>query len=107
VDGELVFEGRTIPGNAYPFEAEQTIEILAGNGSALRVIYNQRDMGLLGGFGQIASFIYTADEILIPTPALSPTVTITPFVSPTPTITPSPTIPPSLTVTPADQPVDL
>ena len=38
---------------------------LAGNGAALRVVYNQRDMGLLGGFGQIASFIYTADEVLV------------------------------------------
>ena len=56
VDGEEVFNGRTIPGNAYPFEAEQSVEVLAGNGAALRVVYNQRDLGLLGGFGQIASF---------------------------------------------------
>jgi cytoskeleton protein RodZ len=104
VDGELAFEGRTIPGNAYPFEGEQSIEVLAGNGSALRVIYNQRDMGLLGGFGQIASFIYTADEILVPTPEVPPTVTNTPFISPTPSITPSPTVTPSLTPTPVDLP---
>ena len=76
VDDEVAFDGRTIPGNAYPFEAEQSIEILAGNGAALRVVYNQRDLGLLGGFGQIARFIYTADEILVPTP--SPTVTLPP-----------------------------
>lgn len=101
VDGELAFEGRTIPGNPYLFEAEQSIEILAGNGSALRVIYNQRDMGLLGGFGQIASFIYTADEVLVPTPAMSPTATSTPFISPTPTVTPSPTL------TPNNLPVDV
>jgi hypothetical protein len=107
VDGEVAFEGRTIPGNAYPFEADQSIEILAGNGSALRVIYNQRDLGLLGGFGQIASFIYTADEIVTPTPAMSPTVTDTPFISPTPTITPSPTDTPSPTPTQADLPVDV
>lgn len=106
VDGELAFEGRTIPGNAYPFEAEQSIEVLAGNGSALRVIYNQRDMGLLGGFGQIASFIYTADQILVPTPEVPPTVTNTPFISPTPSITPSPTVTPSPTPTPANTPVD-
>lgn len=91
VDGEEVFNGRTIPGNAYPFEAEQSIELLAGNGAALRVVYNQRDMGLLGGFGQIASFIYTADEILVPTPVIPPTPTNTPFISPTPSTTPSPT----------------
>ncbi len=96
VDGEIAFDGRTIPGNAYPFDAEQSIEVLAGNGAALRVVYNQRDLGLLGGFGQIARFIYTVDEIQVPTPLVPPTPTITPFVSPTPSVTPSPspTLPP-------------
>ena len=91
VDDEVAFEGRTIPGNAYSFEAEQSVEVLAGNGAALRVVYNQRDLGLLGGFGQIASFIYTTDEILEPTPAIPPTPTNTPFISPTPSVTPTPT----------------
>jgi len=91
VDGEEVFNSRTIPGNAYPFEAEESIEILAGSGAALRVVYNQRDLGLLGGFGQIASFIYTPDEIIVPTPEIPPTLTSTPYLSPTPTITSTPT----------------
>jgi cytoskeleton protein RodZ len=104
VDGEVVYEGRTIPGNAYPFDAEQSIEILAGNGAALRVIYNQRDLGILGGFGQIASFIYTPDGILIPTPNVPPTATITPFSSLTPSTTPSLT--PSPSVTPTNTPTE-
>ncbi len=91
VDGEVAFDGRTIPGVAYPFEAEQSVEVLAGNGAALRVVYNQRDLGLLGGFGQIASFIYKADEILVPTPVIPATPTNTLEISPTPSITPSPT----------------
>jgi cytoskeleton protein RodZ len=95
VDGEEAFNGRTIPGNAYPFNAEQNIEVLAGNGAALRVVYNQRDLGLLGGFGQIARFIYTADEVIVPTPEVPPTATLTPFISPTPSITPSPTLTPT------------
>lgn len=103
VDGEVVYEGRTIPGNAYPFDAEQSIEILTGNGAALRVIYNQRDLGLLGGFGQVASFIYTPDEILIPTPKVPPTATVTPFISPTPSKTPSPTVTPTNTPTETSQ----
>jgi len=107
VDGEVAFDGRTIPGNAYPFDAEQNIEILAGNGAALRVVYNQRDLGLLGGFGQIASFIYTADEVLVPTPAIPPTATNTPFLSPTPSITPTPTVAASPTVTPTILPGEL
>jgi len=105
VDGEEVFNSRTIPGNAYPFEAEQSIEILAGSGAALRVIYNQRDLGLLGGFGQIASFIYTPDEIIVPTPEIPPTATNTPYLSPTPSITPTatPTSTPTPTVAPGDE----
>jgi hypothetical protein len=104
VDGEVAFDGRTIPGNAYPYEAEERVEILAANGSALRVVYNQRDLGLLGGFGQIVRVIYTADEILVPTPEVPPTPTNTPFISPTPSITPSPTTTPSPTLTPTVAP---
>ena len=100
----MAFDGRTIPGNAYPFDAEQSVEVLAGNGAALRVVYNQRDLGLLGGFGQIARFIYTADEVLAPTPEVPPTATLTPFLSPTPTITPSPTVTASPTLTPTSTP---
>ena len=100
VDGEEAFNGRTIPGNAYPFEAEQSIEILAGNGAALRVVYNQRDLGLLGGFGEVASFIYTADEIIVPTPVVPPTPTNTPYLSPTPSITPTSTSTPTPTALP-------
>ena len=99
VDGEESFNGRTIPGNAYAFEAEQSIEILAGSGAALRVVYNQRDLGLLGGFGEVVSFIYTADEIIIPTPVIPPTATNTPYLSPTPSITPTPTSTPTSTPT--------
>jgi cytoskeletal protein RodZ len=104
VDGEVAFDGRTIPGNAYPYEAEERVEILAANGSALRVVYNQRDLGLLGGFGQIVRVIYTADEILVPTPEVPPTLTNTPFISPTPSITPLPTTTPSPTLTPTVAP---
>ncbi len=100
VDGEVAFDGRTTPGTVYPFEAEGSIEVLAGNASALRIIYNQRDLGLLGGFGQLVNYVYTADEIIVPTPAASLTPTLTPFDTPTPppptpSSSPSPTIAPS------------
>ncbi len=99
VDGKVAFEGRTVPGSLYPFEAEQSIEILAGNAAALRVIYNQRDLGMLGGFGQLAHYVYTIDQVVVPTPAASLTPTLTPFITPTPSLTPSPT--PSPTASPA------
>ncbi len=99
VDGKVAFDGRTVPGSLYPFQAEQSIEILAGNAAALRVIYNQRDLGMLGGFGQLAHYVYTIDQIVVPTPAASLTPTQTPLTTPTPSLTPSPT--PSPTISPA------
>lgn len=91
-DGKVVFEGRVIPGNAYLFEAEQQIEVLTGSGAAIRLVYNGRDLGLMGGFGQVVHNIYLADEIITPTPlpTPSPTVTVPPSPTPRPTITPAP-----------------
>ncbi len=87
VDGKVAFDGRVMPGTAYPFEARERIEILAGNGAALRVTFNQRDMGLLGAYGQVVNAIYTASGVFNPTATISPTPTITL----TPSFTPSPT----------------
>jgi len=89
VDGETVFEGRVVPGTAYPFEAVDQVEVLVGSGAAIRIVYNGRDLGLLGSFGQVVSNIYMADAILTPTGIPSPTATITS--TPTRTAVPSPT----------------
>jgi hypothetical protein len=91
VDGETVFDGRALPGNAYPFEAEQSVDVLAGNAAALRLTYNQRDLGLLGGFGELVNLVFTAQEILTPTPEPTATPTETQPVTPSPTSTPPPT----------------
>ena len=82
VDGTVEFEGRVIPGSAFPFSGRQRIEVLTSSGSALEIFYNQTDKGPMGLFGQIVERIYTANDILVPTPVESPT--------PTPTITPTP-----------------
>ncbi|WKZ55666.1 MAG: DUF4115 domain-containing protein [Anaerolineales bacterium] len=102
VDGKVAFEGRVNPGTAYPFDAADQIEVLAGSGAALRVTYNQRDMGLLGGFGEVVNLIYRADGMVTPTPTIgpSPTVTPTPTATFTPTMTPSSTRTPTSTPTP-------
>jgi cytoskeletal protein RodZ len=93
VDGEEVFNGRVVPGTAYPFEAEEQIEILVGSGAAIRIVYNGQDLGLLGAFGQVINNLYLADEIITPTLQATPTPTRT--VSPTSTVlatlTPVPT----------------
>jgi len=99
VDGEEVFNGRVVPGTAYPFDASASIQVLAGNGAALRITYNGRDLGLLGTFGQVVDFIYSANSIVTPTPPSPPTATATPKVSPTPSPTPSPTQTPTPTRT--------
>ncbi|HUF38014.1 MAG TPA: RodZ domain-containing protein [Anaerolineales bacterium] len=73
VDGQIEFEGRVIPGSAYPFSGREEINVLTSSGSALEVIYNQQSLGPMGLFGQIVERIYTADAVLAPTPAESPT----------------------------------
>ena len=80
VDGEVAFDGRVVPGNAYPFEAENQVEVLVGSGAAIRIVYNGRDLGLMGTFGQVVNNIYLASEIVTPTglPTVTPTVTLTP-----------------------------
>lgn len=93
VDGETAFDGRVIPGTAYPFEAATQIEILAGNGAALRLTYNLRDLGLLGRYGEVVNLIYRAEGVITPTATIgpTPTITTTPTITPTPTQTPTPT----------------
>lgn len=91
VDGETVFDGRVVPGAAYPFDAVTEISVLAGNGAALRVTYNQRDLGLLGGYGEVVMMIYRADGMITPTPTVGPTPTVTPTPTSTATSTQTPT----------------
>jgi cytoskeletal protein RodZ len=95
-DGETVFNSRTIPGNAYLYEAEEQVEVLVGNGAAVRVIYNGRDLGQMGGFGEVVHNIYQADQVITPTPLPLPTATNT--------VPPSPTVPPTSTPIPTRTP---
>ena len=104
VDGEVEFDGRVVPGNAYPFDAETQIEVLVGSGAAIRIVYNGRDLGLMGTFGQVVNNIYRSTEIITPTalPSLTPTITTTPTQTAPPTATPrfSETPAPSATAVP-------
>ena len=95
VDGEEAFSGRVTPGDSYPFEGEDQVEILTGNGAALRVTFNGDDLGLMGNLGEVVSVIYTAAGIATPTPTPIPTITPTPRVTITPTATSTATEEPS------------
>jgi hypothetical protein len=96
-DGKEVFNGRVVPGTAYPFEAEEQIEVLVGSGAAIRIVYNGQDLGLLGGLGQVVSNIYRANEVITPTAQPTPTATIT--------VPATSTVPPTLTPVPSNTPV--
>ena len=92
VDNKEVFNGRVVPGTAYLYEAENQIEILVGSGAAIRASYNGRDLGLLGGLGQVVSVIYQENEIITPTapPSPTPTNTVPATATPRATLTPVP-----------------
>jgi hypothetical protein len=77
VDGEVVFEGRMLPGSAYAYDGSEQIEIITGNGAALQVFYNQRDLGRLGIYGEVVDRIFTLEGELLPTPTITPTPTAT------------------------------
>lgn len=99
VDGEEVFNGRVVPGTAYPYQAETRIEVLVGSGAAIRTVYNGRDLGLMGTFGQVVNNIYLSEEVITPTALPSPTITSTLPV--TSTVSPTSTTTATLTTTPA------
>ncbi len=78
VDGEVQFEGRVLPGSAYPFSAKTQIEVMAGNGAGLQVFFNGVDLGLMGEIGQIVHQVFTVQGIFTPTPTITATASSTP-----------------------------
>lgn len=102
VDNKEVFNGRAEAGSAFPFEGNQRIEVLTGNGASVQIVYNQQNLGPMGTFGEVVNMVYTPNGIQTPTPTIVPTATITP--SPTRTPRPSPTLPPTRTPRPSPAP---
>jgi len=92
VDNILAFEGRLLRGSVKLFGGELSIEILTGNAAGVKVIYNQRDLGVMGLYGEVINRVYTAEGIATPTPLVTftPTPTETPAVISTPTRTTTP-----------------
>jgi cytoskeleton protein RodZ len=87
VDGEVVFEGRVLPGSAYQYEGEETVELLTSNGAALQIFFNQQDLGPMGLYGQVVQRIFTLEGVQTPTPTVTFTPTVTPRITPTPPAT--------------------
>jgi hypothetical protein len=86
VDGETEFDGRVLAGSVYAYAGEELIEIVTGSGSALHVLHNEQDIGVLGTYGEAVNFVITIDGVQTPTP----TLTLTPTETPTPEVTPTP-----------------
>ncbi len=89
VDGQVEFEGRASPGSAYTFSGQTKIELLTGNAAALHIYYNQRDLGILGIFGEVVNIVFVVDGVQTPTPRFSPTPTETATPTPGPSETPT------------------
>ena len=92
VDNILRFEGRLLPGSVKLFGGELSIEVLTGNAAGVELIFNQRDLGVMGLYGEVIDRVYTAEGIATPTPTITstPTPIITPEVTSTLIITPEP-----------------
>ena len=104
VDGETVFTGRTVPGNAYEYSGSSSVEILTGNAAALEIFYNLVPVGIIGDIGEVKSLVFTSTTgIITPTPLFSPTPTIT--LQPSPTLQPSATPTHTPTITPTVTPL--
>ena len=103
-DGDEVFRARVAPGESFTFRAQERLEIQTGDAAALRLIYNQNDLGVLGRLGEPLVLVFTPDALLTPTPVASPTPTHAPTPTATPT-GPTPTPAGSPTPTPSATPV--
>ncbi|HLA97346.1 MAG TPA: RodZ domain-containing protein [Anaerolineales bacterium] len=90
VDGRVEFEGRVLPGTAYQYTGEESVEVLTGNGAAVQIFYNQQDLGPIGLFGQVVHLVFTLSGVQTPTPTITLTPTSTPRLSPTPFFAPLP-----------------
>jgi cytoskeleton protein RodZ len=95
VDGMTMFVGRVTPGSAYSFAGNVRIELLTGDGSSLKVFFNQEDLGQIGAVGEVVERIFTISGVETATPAFPSTNTPVP----TGTVTPSPTGSPESPIT--------
>ncbi|GAB4474716.1 MAG: hypothetical protein Kow00124_14980 [Anaerolineae bacterium] len=89
VDGVVQYQGQAEPNTVIQYEGRQEIMVKTGNGAALRITYNGRDIGLLGERGQVVQRFFTTQGQITPTPTPAPTATNTPVPSPTPSATPN------------------
>jgi transcriptional regulator with XRE-family HTH domain len=93
VDDRLAFRGRMAPGADYPFNAIRRVELLTGDASALQLLFNTTDLGIMGIPGEVIHIVFTARGAQTITPTMTMTFTPTrrPTLTPRPTTTKKPT----------------
>lgn len=62
VDGVLDFEGILTPDERLNYSGAQLLEVTTANGAGIRVVFNQRDEGFMGGFGEVVTWIFTPNS---------------------------------------------
>ncbi len=96
-DNRIIYDERLVPGNAYAFAGDRTIEVLISNAAGVQIFYGQKDLGNLGVVGEVKRILFTREGVITPTLAFSATPSRTPL--PSATLKPSPTAP-TATITP-------
>jgi cytoskeleton protein RodZ len=99
VDGEIVYEDRTMPGSAYSFAGNEQVELVTGNGGGLHAYFNQQDLGVLGSFGEVIDRVFSIQGVFTATPGIKPTSTPAPTGSSTPSSSASPSGTPTAPLT--------
>jgi cytoskeleton protein RodZ len=51
VDGKISFNGRAVPGNAYPFSGKKSIQLISGNAAAFQIFFNRVELSGRPGRG--------------------------------------------------------
>ena len=78
VDGAVGFDGTMMPGERRDYVGAQLVEVTTGNGAGIRVIFKQRDEGLMGSFGEVVTWVFTPSDKTTPVPTKAATATETP-----------------------------
>ncbi len=89
VDGKVIFDGRVVPGGAYSYSGQKSVELLTGSAAAIEVYFNQKFQGRLGEVGQVIKLTFTETGLTTPVATQTPLVTVTPTPTNTPVVTPS------------------
>lgn len=84
VDEKVKFNGRTVPGSAYPFSGSKQIQVRVGNAGGIEILYNQNNLGTPGSIGQVADLMFDENGMVMPTQSATPTTNQTPSSTTTP-----------------------